>query len=134
MGDVGFVKCLGEALGTPLKDAALRQGTSYTFMAAGIASLLLSAFSLTLPHTPPKTSGEPLAWLEAVKLLRHPFILVLFVVTFLDAAIHQFYFYWTATFLKTGVKIPANWVMPVMSIGQIAEIVTMAFLAFVLKR
>ena len=105
----------------------------FTFMAAGIASLLL-ARSAWCCRTPPKKTGEPLAWLEAFKLLRHPFILVLFIVTFLDAAIHQFYFYWAATFLKSGVKLPANWVMPVMSIGQVAEIVTMAFLGLVLKK
>jgi len=36
--------------------------------------------------------------------------------------------------LELGVGIPGNWVMPAMSIGQIAEIVTMAFLGLVLKR
>ncbi|HWB00405.1 MAG TPA: MFS transporter, partial [Pirellulales bacterium] len=36
-------------------------------------------------------------------------------------------------YLKS-VGIPANWVMPVMSIGQVAEIGTMAFLGAVLKR
>jgi MFS family permease len=132
MSDVGVVGWLKEALGNSQADTA---ATRYTFVAAGIASLLLAAFSLVLPHTPPKKTGETLAWLEASKsLFRHPFILVLFIVTFLDAAIHQFYFYWTATFLKTGVHLPANWIMPVMSIGQIAEIVTMAFLGLVLKR
>ena len=72
--------------------------------------------------------------MEAAKRLRHPFIFaVLFIVTFFDAAIHQFYCYWSANFLQNGVKIPNNWVMPVMSIGQIAEIATMAILGFVLK-
>ena len=56
----------------------------------------------------------------------------LFVVTFLDAAIHQYYFFWTGRYLE-AVGIPGNWVMPVMSIGQIAEIATMAFLGYVLK-
>jgi nucleoside transporter len=131
LGAVGFVTWIKEALGNSQSGTA---AVRFTFMAAGIASLLLAAFSLVLPHTPPKKTGEPLAWVEALKLLRHPFILVLFIVTFFDAAIHQFYFYWTATFLKTGVNLPANWVMPVMSIGQVAEIVTMAFLGFVLKK
>jgi hypothetical protein len=123
---------------------AFRQATSYTFLASGSASLLLAAFSLVLPHTPPKPAslgGEQLAWLEAVKLLRKPFILVLFIVTFIDAAVHQCYFYWTERYLtglvspnsNTGVGIASNWVMPVMSIGQVAEIVTMAFLGYVLK-
>jgi len=58
---------------------------------------------------------------------------VLFLVTFIDAAVHQSFFYWTASFLKTDVGIPANWVPPVMKIGQIAEILTMLILGYVLK-
>jgi MFS family permease len=66
-------------------------------------------------------------------------VFVLFVVTFIDAAVHQSFFFWTFTFLGPKgdggvVDIPANWVGPVMKIGQIAEIVTMLFLGFVLKR
>jgi MFS family permease len=94
-------------------------------------------FSLTLPHTPPRpvqAGAGKFAWLEAMKLLRVPFVLVLFVVTFFDAAVHQCYFTWTGRFLEHGVGIPGNWVMPAMSIGQIAEIATMAFLGYCLKR
>ena len=47
---------------------------------------------------------------------------------------HQCYFFWTGRFLVEGVGIPGNWVMPVMSIGQIAEIGTMAFLGYCLKQ
>src|SRR5207248_5542292 len=132
-----FAEWLGKVFGSPLAGDKLREGTRYTFMASGIASLLLAGFSLTLPHTPPKPvprGGESLAWLEAMKLLRVPFILVLFVVTFFDAAVHQMYFFFTAGYLKSElVGIPGNWVMPVMSIGQIAEIGTMAFLGYALK-
>jgi nucleoside transporter len=136
-GSVPFTDWLGKVLGTSKEGAALRQATSYTFVAAGTASLLLAAFSFVLPHTPPKPAseqGEKLAWLEAVKLLRIPFVFVLFVVTFLDASVHQVFFFWAGRFFEQGVKIPGNWVMPVMSIGQLAEIGTLAFLGLVLKR
>jgi nucleoside transporter len=112
------------------------EATSLIFVAAGGGALLLAAFSLVLPHTPPRPASqasEPLAWLEAVKLLRVPFVLVLFVVTFFDSAVHQLYFYMTGTYLEQAVHIPKHWIMPVMSIGQIAEIATMAFLGYVLK-
>jgi hypothetical protein len=67
-----------------------------------------------------------LAWLEALKLLKHPFVLVLWLVTLLDSFVHNCYFNWTGTFLGTakaagGVGIAGNWIMPVMSIGQIAR-------------
>ena len=105
-------------------------------------SLLLAAFSLALPHTPPKpvdSGANRFAWLEAVPLLRTPFILVLWIVTFVDATVHNLFFNWTGTFLGTdaaagGVGIPGNWIMPVMSIGQIAEILTMLVLGVTLKR
>jgi hypothetical protein len=129
------VKWLGDALGTPLQGAALTEGTRSVFIASGVASLLLSVFSLGLPHTPPRPAqagAERFAWLEAMKLLGLPFVFVLFVVTFFDAAVHQGFFVLTNDFLKS-IGIPANWVMPVMSIGQIAEILTMAILGFVLK-
>lgn len=138
----GFVSWLGTVLGSGLTGQALQAGTRWTFVVAGIASLALAAFSLVLPHTPPKKveAGENrFAWLEATKLLRHPFVLVLWLVTFIDAFVHNAYFNWTGTFLgaKTeagGVGIAGNWIMPVMSVGQIAEILTMAILGATLKR
>jgi MFS family permease len=135
-GSVSFSQWLGSALGTSKSGPAALAATRYTFLAAGVASLLLAAFSLTLPHTPPrpaKAGAEKFAWLEAMRLLKVPFLLVLFIVTFLDAGVHQCYFIWTNDFLKS-VGIPANWVMAVMSIGQVAEISTMALLGVVLKK
>ena len=68
-----------------------------------------------------------------MKLLRHPFILVLFIVTFFDAPSTSVTSSSPRPYLSKGVGIQSNWVMPIMSIGQIAEIVTMAFLGYVLK-
>ena len=131
----GLVTWLGTALGTPLTGVALNQGKSWAFLVAGVASLLLAGFSLNLPHTPPKplkAGDNPFAFLEAMKLLKHPFLLVLFVVTFIDATVHDGFFFFAFTYLeKNGV--PSNWIQPAMSVGQIAEIGTMAFLGFVLK-
>jgi nucleoside transporter len=106
------------------------------FFFTGIASLVLAAFSVTLPHTPPRpaTPGEgSFAWLKAVKYLQFPFILILFIATFVDTSVHQCYFIWTETFLQK-IGIAKNWTGTVMSIGQIAEIGTMAILGLVLKR
>lgn len=139
-GSVGFTDWVGVALGKSLTGAAAMEMKRYIFLVAGVASLVLAAFSLTLPHTPPKpaTGEDSLAWLKAMKLLAHPAVLVLFVVTFIDAAVHQSFFFWTSTFLGPkadggAVDIASNWVLPVMKIGQIAEIVTMFALGWVLK-
>jgi MFS family permease len=141
----GFVNWIGMVFGTPLTGDELMQSARWTFVVAGIASLLLAAFSLSLPHTPPKRvreidefepgegKRESLAWLEALKVLRHPFVLVLWIVTLIDASVHQCYFNWTAVFLKSEqVGIAGNWITPVMSIGQVFEILTMFILGAVL--
>jgi MFS family permease len=140
----GFINWLGAVFGTPLTGNALNEGTRWTFIVAGVASIVLAAYSLLLPHTPPRKPTEEeiakgqsgnLAWLEAVKLLRHPFILVLWIVTLIDAFVHNCYFNWTGRFLGSEtVGIPGNWITPVMSIGQIAEILTMFVLGAVLTR
>lgn len=111
------------------------QAQKYIFVVAGIASLLLAAFSLVLPHTPPKKGepGDKLAWLKAAKFLALPYLLVLFIVTFIDATIHNGYFVMVGKFLgAAGIK-PEN-IMPIMSIGQVAEVLTMLILGAVLAK
>lgn len=135
----GVVDWVRTALGTPLTGAAMVDATKWTYFVAGIASLLLSAFSLTLPHTPPKKAegGEvqKLAWLEAARLLSKPFVLILWIIAFVDSFVLSCYFNWTGRFLGSAeVGIPGNWIMPVMSISQISEILTMAILGLVLKK
>ena len=108
------------------------------FLVAGITSLALAAYSLFLPHTPPKRAAagdSGFAWLKAAKFLAHPYLLVLFIVTFIDSVIHNGYFVMAGDFLKSqSVGIKPEWIMPVMSIGQVAEILTMAVLGAVLAR
>jgi nucleoside transporter len=138
----GIVAWLGTVLGSGLTGEALQRGTRWTYIVAGASSLVLSCYSLTLPHTPPKKieqGADRFAWFEALKLLKQPFLLVLWLVTFVDAFVLYSYFNWTGTFLGAkaeagGVGIPGNWIMPVMSIGQVAEILTMAILGATLKK
>lgn len=135
---VGAVAWVGAVLANGLSGEALKGATKWTYVVAGVASLVLAAFSLTLPHTPPKPAqkGEDnQAWLAAVRLLKHPFVLVLWLVTFVDSFVHNCYFNYAGTFLGSEVVgIKGNWIMPVMSIGQIAEILTMLVLGVTLKR
>jgi nucleoside transporter len=125
-----FVFILADKTGT-----ALHAALASIFWVSGLASFVLAAFSImALPSTPPaRSEGQPSAPLEAIRLLAIPAFLVLFIVTFLDALVHQAYFQWTSPFLEHA-GLPANWIMPAMSIGQIAEIGTMAALGAVLAR
>lgn len=139
----GLVAWLGTVLGSGLTGPALQAATRWTYIVAGLASLVLAAYSLTLPHTPPKKAEEAgtekLAWLQAMRLLQKPFVLVLWVITFVDSFLLYAYFNWTGSFLGTaqsagGPGIPGNWIMPVMSIGQVMEILTMLILGVTLKK
>jgi MFS family permease len=125
-------------LGAKADAAQLR----WIFLVAALVSFALAAYSLTLPHTPPKRdaqaadpqAGDPLAWREAIKLLGVPFVGVLFLVTFIDSVIHNGYFVMADNFLTNRVGIAGNLSMIVLSLGQLAEIVTMFILGTVLAR
>ncbi len=139
----GLVNWLGTALANPLVGDAAKAATRWTFVVAGLASLALAAYSLTLPRTAPNArpaaAAGGTAWAEAFGLLKHPFILVLWLVTLVDAFVHNCYFNWTGIFLGTareagGVGIASNWITPVMSIGQVFEILTMFVLGATLKK
>jgi nucleoside transporter len=107
------------------------------FVVAAIVAFVFAAYSLTLPHTPPKrdaAGADPLAWREAFKLLGIPAIAVLFLVTFIDSVVHNGYFMMVDNYLTKRVGIDANLTMIVQSLGQVAEIVTMFILGFVLIR
>ena len=135
---VGMIDWLKTALGAGLSGVALQRAARWTFIVAGMASLVLAVFSLALPHTPPRkaeTAQDKFAWIEALRLLGRPFVRVLWIVAFVDSFVINAYFYWAATFLGSPqVGIKGNWIMPIMSIGQVAEILAMALLALTLKK
>jgi MFS family permease len=134
----GFLNWLRTALGSGLTGAVLQQRLRWTYVVASAASLLLAGFSLTLPHTPPKKAAakeDKFAWLQALRLLGKPFLLVLWIVTFLNAFMLNAYFNWAFVFLGSPqVGIGGNWITPVMSTGQVAQMLVMAILGVTLKR
>lgn len=134
----GIIDWITTVLGSGLTGDPLRKATRWTYVVAGIASLLLAAFSLTLPHTPAnkaETAENKFAWIEALRLLGRPFVLVLWIVAFIDSFVLNAYFFWAATYLGSPqVGIKGNLIMPIMGIGQIAEILAMAILAVTLKK
>jgi MFS family permease len=109
----------------------------WIFIVAAIVSFILAAFSLMLPHTPPRkaeSAGESLAWVKAFRELRHPFVFVLFLVTLIDSIIHNGYFVLVDGFLSGAVGLSENYTMAITTIGQVAEILTMLVLGRVLVR
>ncbi len=109
----------------------------WIFIVGGIISFGLAIFCTFLPHTPPRRDVDgldKLAWVKAGRLLGIPFVLILFIVTFIDSVIHNGYFVVSDIFLTSRVGISANLSMVVMSIGQVAEILTMIILGLVLAK
>lgn len=103
-------------------------GMSDSLLLAGAASILLGVFSLALPHTPPKKEGaNPLAFLDALKLLKNRDFAVFMLISFVVATELQFYYILTAPFL-TDIGVSGKNISGVMTIAQIAEIVVMAVL------
>ncbi len=119
-----------------LGDRANAAETRWVFIVAGLLSLALAGYSLTLPHTPPRRDAigiDRFAWLRTARLFATPHVAVLFTVILIDAVIHNGYFVVIDGFL-TQIGISARMTMVVSSLSQIAEIATMLMLGFVLRK
>jgi nucleoside transporter len=104
------------------------------FKVAGCLAILYGLYCLTLPDTPPhRTARESLAFTKALRMVRRPSFAVLMAAGVAIAAVHQIYFMQTSNFLvEIGLK--AGYILPAMSLGQIAEIGAMAALGMALRR
>ncbi len=101
---------------------------------SGIISLIYGAFCFLLPNTPPKADAvETLAFKKAFNLFSNKSFLVLVLASLGVSIIHQIYFLQTGPFLSY-IGIQDSSIGPAMTIGQFAEIITMAYLGFFLKR
>jgi MFS family permease len=119
-------------VGTEVRDVTARLLDAVR--AGACLSIVFGLYSLTLPHTPPKRQGvDPLAFRKAFKLFRRPSFVVLAAVGPIVGAIHGIYFLQTSKFLPTlGVR-DAD-IQPAMGTGQIAEILFMVVLPWLLRR
>ena len=118
-------------VGTEVPQVTSRLADALKF--SGIISVCYGAFCFLLPSTPPKKDAiDQMAFKKAFGLFRFSSFTVLVIASLAISIIHQIYFLQTGPFLSS-IGIPDSQIGPAMTIGQFAEILTMAFLGYFLK-
>jgi nucleoside transporter len=106
------------------------------FYLAGGASLLLGAFSLALPHTPPKKVGADvrvadILGLDALSLLRKPSFAIFVGCVFLICIPLYFYFVMMSIYLT---ELQWAGLAGKMSLAQVSDVIFLFLLPLMLKR
>jgi nucleoside transporter len=101
-----------------------------TLFLAGIFSIIMGFQAFSLPHTPPKKKGaNPLAFVEAIKMMRDKNFLAFVIISFVVATELMFYYVLTAPFLTSQkIGLSSASVPGAMAIAQVAEIIVLAVL------
>jgi nucleoside transporter len=101
-----------------------------TLFLAGIFSVIMGVYSISLPDTPPNKEGtNPWAFLEAIKMLKNKRFAIFIIISFVVATELMFYYVLTAPYLTSQeIGVPSEQITLVMAIAQLAEILVLAFL------
>ena len=137
-GTIGWIVAglfISFALGAFIGGDAPAEQTPYTLYTAGIASIVLGLYSLTLPHTPPRATGQAtVGSLLGFDALRHlgsrPFYVFIassFLICIPLAAYYNF------TQLYLGSAGVAN-IAATQTLGQMSEMVFMFLMPFFFAR
>ena len=126
-GTIGWIAS-GLALALWRRLAKLKVKGSDALVLAGVLSLLMGVFCFLLPHTPPpEQPGNPLAFVDAFKMITDTNFLIFLIISFVVTTELQFYYVPTAPFLE-DIGVQSKNVSAVMTLAQLAEIITMALL------
>ena len=103
-------------------------GGSDLLLFASVASIIMGLYCFTLPKTPPVASqSSPLAFLEALSLLKDRNFLIFMMASFVVTTELQFYYIPTAPFLL-DMGAEEAWLTAIKTVAQIAEVIVLLFL------
>jgi hypothetical protein len=119
-----------------LKGEALDRARAFAFFLSGIVGIGMGLYCLSLPRTPPSGKKRDYAPGVVISLLRQRDFLVLVVVSFLVAMVHQFVVVWYSPFMRTILDRGdwGAWEQTISSLGQICEIGVLATLGLLIKQ
>lgn len=110
--------------------------TAAPFLLGAVASILMGLYCLTLPHTPPKQTDQPVTYrdvlgFDALGLLKERSFLIFVISAFLICIPLTFYFSFTPSFLadQSVANIPGK-----MTMGQMSEIFFMLVMPWFFAR
>jgi nucleoside transporter len=117
-------------------------GKADAFRLSAILGFAMSAYCLTLPHTPPSRGKQRFATWEALREIAKQPLVTLFLITVPVSCIHQFYFVHTESFLGTRQAEAPAFMQAVfgagggglMTIGQMSEVLVLGAITLFAKR
>lgn len=98
-----------------------------------ITAFILGFFSLTFPKTRTRIKSERFIPIESIKVIIKPEIVFLLLFGFLINLVIRYFYYGAAPFLKS-IGFANKYLMPVLSLGQISEILAMLITGFLIKK
>jgi nucleoside transporter len=119
-----------------LQGADLDHARAIAFVLSGIVGISMGVYCLSLPRTPPVRKTQDYAPGVVISLLRRQDFLVLVVVSFLIAIVHQFVIAWYSPFMREILDTGnwGAWEQSISSVGQICEIGVLAVLGLLIKQ
>jgi len=117
-------------------------GKSDSFKLSALLGFAMSAYCLTLPHTPPSRGAQKFATFEALREIAKQPLVTLFLITVPVSCIHQFYFVHTESFLGARQAEAPGFLKALfgagggglMTIGQMSEVLVLGAITLFAKR
>ncbi len=122
--------------------AAQAAGKADAFRLSALLGVVMGAYCLTLPSTPPSKGEQKNATLEALGSIRVQPLITLFLLAVPVSCIHQFYFVHAEPFLGAKQLDAPRWMSTLfgagggglMTVGQMSEVLVLGAIPLVAKR